>query len=151
SVKSVFIEREKYICGSNLSKKKFNAYDAIFNGSTDTVMLTYQRMGQLYTKSFKRYKFPEFNYKWQPPTETYKILDGNIGWVDMGMLEKEDVVPVMGDLKDTKAIIFDLRKYPKDVVYLLTDYISSQKMSFYKKIYPDLNYPGKFVWKTGKE
>lgn len=150
-VQSIFKEREKFICGSNLSKKKFNAYDAIFNGSTDNVVLTYQRKEQTYTKSFKRYKFPEFNYKWQPPIEKYKILDGNIGWVDIGMLEKDDVVPVMNELRSTRAIIFDLRKYPNDVVFLVANYISSQRKSFYKKIYPDLNYPGKFVWKIGKE
>ncbi|WP_417442992.1 S41 family peptidase [Joostella sp.] len=151
SVQSVFDEREKYISGSNLSKKKFNAYDAIFNGSTDNVVLTYHRDGQAYTKLFKRYRFPEFNYKWQPPKEKYTILDGNIGLVDVGMLDKSEVIPVMKDLKKTRAIILDLRKYPNDVVFLFADYISSQKKSFYKKIYPDLNYPGKFVWKTGKE
>ena len=151
TVQSIFNRREKYICGSNLSKKKINAYDAIFNGSTGSVMLTYQRKGEVYTNSFKCYKFSKFNYKWQPPTEKYKILDDNIGWVDVGMLEKDEVIPVMEDLKKTRAIILDLRKYPNDVVFLFADYISSQKKSFYKKIYPDLNYPGKFVWKTGKE
>lgn len=150
-VDSIFQQKEKYISGSNLARKKANAYYSIFNGLSDSVQIEFIRNGKAFNKSINRYLFKDFNYKWENESEKYKILDGNIGYVNMGIIKKKDVPNIMESLKDTKAIIFDIRNYPNGIHYSIANYISSTKNDFYKVTYPDLNYPGRFIWRDGNQ
>ena len=147
---TIFKEKEKYIIGSNTSRKKYTAFNSIFNGSTDSVFIEYVRDGTTYSKSINRYLFKDFNTKWKE-SDTFKILDGNIGYVNMGALTIKDIPDVMESLNNTKAIIFDIRIYPNYIVDHLVRYISSKRNNFYKVTYPDLNYPGKFIWRNGRQ
>lgn len=150
-VVEIFKQKEKYINGSNISRKEANAYYSIFNGSTDSVQIEFIRSGKTFNKSIKRYLFKDFNYKWKKEDEKYKILDGNIGYVNMGTIKIKDVPDIMDNLKDTKAIIFDIRNYPNGTMYSIANYITSTRNDFYKVTYPDLNYPGKFIWRNGSQ
>jgi C-terminal processing protease CtpA/Prc len=53
------------------------------------------------------------------PAEIVKILDGNIGYVDLRWLEIGELDDMFTKLASTKAIIFDLRGYPKGVAFSL--------------------------------
>jgi len=145
---AIFKEKEKYIIGSNTSRKKFMAFNAIFNGATDSVQIEYVRNRQSYSKTVKRYLFEDFNII-KREQETFKILDGNIGYVNMGVLKVKDVPDVMEALNDTDAIVLDNRSYPKGTMYSLILHISSKRNKFFKVTKPDIDYPGKFVWRAG--
>ncbi|WP_417559180.1 S41 family peptidase [Mesoflavibacter zeaxanthinifaciens] len=146
-VGEIFTHKEKYINGSNTPRKKANAYYSIFNGSSDSVQIEFIRNNKTYNKSIKRY-FAN-NYNWEEESDNYKILDGNIGYIYMGAIKIKDVPEIMENLKDTKAIILDIRNYPNGTLYSIANYISSKRNDFYKVTYPDLNYPGKFIWRKG--
>lgn len=148
-VDSIFKKNLKYISGSNLARKKRNAFSSIFNGSTDSVEIEFIRNNNKLKKIIKRFKFKDFNYKRENQTEKYKILDGNIGYINMGILEKQDVSEMTESLKNTKGIIFDIRNYPKGTGYAIAEHISSKQKDFYKVITPDLDYPVKFIWRNG--
>ena len=150
-ITTIFKQKEKYINGSNISRKKANAYYSIFNGSTNSVKIEYIRNNKTYTKSIKRYLFNVFNYKRKNESENYKILNGNIGYVNMGKIKIKEVPKVMESLKNTKAIIFDIRNYPNGTYTSIVQHIKSKKSDFYKVIYPNLNYPGKFIWRNGNK
>ncbi|NJN42577.1 MAG: hypothetical protein HC811_10465 [Flammeovirgaceae bacterium] len=150
-VDTLFRKQEKFTSGSNISRKKANSKYTIFNGSSDSVEIEFIRNDKIYSKTVKRYTAMSFNYDSDSESVKYKILDNNIGYVNMGALRVEDVPSVMENLKDTRAIIFDIRNYPNGTLYSIVNYISSKKNNFYKIIYPDLNYPGKFIWKDGRQ
>ena len=150
-VEKIFNQNEKYINGSNLARKSNNAYYTIFNGSSDSVNIEFMRGDKTYNKTIKRYKFKEFGYERQKETEKFKILNESIGYVNMGILEKQDVSEAMEKLKNTKAIVFDIRNYPKGTGYAIAEYISSKQNDFFKVTYPDLDYPGKFIWRNGTQ
>lgn len=150
-VGTIFKQKEKYINGSNISRKKANAYYSIFNGSSDSVQIEFIRNNKTYNKSIKRFLFKDFKYKWKKEGEKYKILDRNIGYVNMGEIKIKEVPNIMENLKDTKAIIFDIRNYPNGTLYSIANYITSTRNDFYKVTYPDLNYPGKFIWRNGSQ
>lgn len=150
-VKNIFNQNVKYINGSNLESKKRNAYYAIFNGSSDSVEIEFIRDNKTFNKTVKRYKFKDFGYEGEKETEKFKIIDGNIGYINMGILEKQDVSEAMEKLKNTKAIIFDIRNYPIGTGYAIAEYISSKQNNFFKVIVPDLDYPGKFIWRNGNK
>lgn len=150
-VEAIFKQNIKYINGSNISRKQANAYYSIFNGSSNSVQIEFVRNGKTLSKSISRYLFKDFNYSRPIEVEKYKILDGNIGYVNMGIINKEDVPEIMEILKNTKAIIFDIRNYPNGTHYVTSNYITSTRNDFYKVIYPDLDYPGKFIWRNGSQ
>jgi C-terminal processing protease CtpA/Prc len=50
-------------------------------------------------------------------TDTIRILPGNIGYVDLDRLSGEDVGQMFDRLKDTRAIIFDMRGYPNGTAW----------------------------------
>ena len=44
--------------------------------------------------------------------EKFKLLDSNIGYVNMGMIKVKDIPEMIEALRSTKAIVFDMRNYP---------------------------------------
>jgi len=150
-INSIYKVKQKYAQGSNPNvKKAFFTHYSIFNGATDSVKIEYSRNNYLETKTIGRYPLKHFDFK-KPEVEDFKIIESNIGYVNLGKIKVNDVPKMMDSLINTKAIIFDIRNYPKGTLYSIAKYISSKKNDFYKKIYPDLNYPGKYIWGKGNQ
>lgn len=76
----------------------------------------------------------------------FSILEGNIGYLHLGLLQRADVPAVMTQLKDTRAIVFDLRNYPNQTLYDLLNYLNSSARPFVKFLRPDFDRPGTFAW-----
>lgn len=153
SIKDIVEEKLKYMHGSNPKSKTRDTYYTIANGNTDSLVLDIERNGIKYNKTIYRYPF-DLIFKANFKKEKYKIIEKNIGYVDMSTLEMKDVDQMMKTFENTKAIIIDIRNYPKFIPYLITNYLNSEKKDFVKISIPDLKYPGKFIWKqngvTGK-
>lgn len=149
TISEIFNEKKKYINGSNISQKKKNARYAIFNGGSDSIKISLIRNNKETEKIVHRFLFKDFKQEAKENKPKYKILPQNIGYVNMGILEKKDVSKMMDSLMNTKAIIFDIRNYPKGTNYLISNYISSKENEFFKVIVPNLMYPSKFIWKDG--
>ena len=145
SVVGILKEKRPYINASNSSVRLRNSYYSIFNGSTDSVTIEFERNGKIQQKIIERYLFKQFQYH-KPSKEKWKIINGNIGYVNLGELEKEDVSKMMDSLLSTKAIIFDIRNYPKGTMYLISNYLNKEPVEFVKFTKPDLSYPGRFIW-----
>jgi carboxyl-terminal processing protease len=95
-------------------------------------------------QSIIRYKInPEFSIESKP---SWKILAGNIGYVDMKHLRKEEVESMMDSLTQTKGIIFDLRDYPRDSWPGIAARLSPVKFYMCRTTYPDINYPGVYKY-----
>lgn len=145
SVSQLISEEFKYMYGSNLPAKYRDLEIPLLNGSTNSVEVEYLRDGKLQAKKVNRYLKSEFS-KEKPEEPTWKILDGNIGYVNMGILENKEVKKMMKELDATKAIIFDIRNYPKGTLYNIAERINTEDRPFVKFTVPDLSYPGKFNW-----
>ena len=58
----------------------------------------------------------------QPPADTsaiFRLLPGNIGYVNMEKLQTKDVDRMFETFKQTKAIIFDMRNYPQGTAWTI--------------------------------
>ncbi len=143
-----FHQNEKYINGSNEAVKKMRySFRWIFNGNTDSVKITYDRKGEIKTKTIGRYDGTAL--KFQEDTEKkWEILKGNIGYVNMeeDVVMLEDLPKMMKELNQTKAIIFDVRNYPPFIWHELVGYLNKEIKVCAKYIQPDLSYPGRFTW-----
>jgi carboxyl-terminal processing protease len=150
-VSEIYKRNKKYIPGSNEAVKKLNnGYRWILNGNTDSVKISFERMGQIETKTIGRYKYSQFN---RPviSEKKWEVINDNIGYVNLEeeVVTVEDLPQMMQDLNYTKAIIFDLRTYPEFMWFELMGYFLSEKKIFAKYIYPDLSYPSRFIWSNG--
>ena len=146
TINDILKEKLKYIAGSNLKSKLRDSYYTIVNGNTDSVKVSLNRNGIINNKIISRYPFDAV-FKKEVITEKYKILERNIGYVNMGLVELKDVDKMMEKFMNTKAIIFDIRNYPNYILYQVSRYLNSEKKEFAKITVPDLTYPGKFIWK----
>jgi C-terminal processing protease CtpA/Prc len=82
------------------------------NGSTATLTLR-GRDGA--TREVKATRAP---FSLPPPSEeTVRILPGGIGLVDLRQLERAEVDAMFDKVKDTRALIFDLRGYPRGTAW----------------------------------
>lgn len=144
TIEDITKEKSKYIGASNEATKLRNMYYVIFNGHTDSVNATFERNGVVQEKTIYRYDFIDFNYKWTNANinDTCKILDGNIGYINLGLLQPQQTDRYLNKLKDTKAIIFDVRNYPNGTMYSIANFLNADKRPFAKFTNPDLSYPG---------
>nr|WP_223845582.1 S41 family peptidase [Flavobacterium selenitireducens] len=136
-------ERDRYLPASNPAVKKRRRY-AFLNGPDDSATIVFSRNGQSAEKTVKRYLSDDL----KDPVKTdpkWKILNNNIGYVDMGRLEIKEIDAMWDMLKATSAIIFDIRNYPKGTVYAIGAKLFGRE-DFVTFTQPDPDYPGKFYW-----
>lgn len=138
----------KYMNASNESAKQRQLNRYIFRGTTDDLKLTLLRDGQENSVEVTRYTADVLNEEINSidKGEIWKIMDGNIGYVDMGRLDRLDVERAMSELRDTRGIIFDIRNYPRSTMYAVSYYLNPQACEFAKISVPDQANPGKFYY-----
>jgi carboxyl-terminal processing protease len=146
-VNKILEEKSKYISGSNKKAKENVLYYTLCNGNTNTVNLELNRDGLINIRTIKRYSWDEIYKHKKEKREAFTILENNIGYVNMKVLEYDDVDEMMEQLSNTKGIIIDIRAYPNFIPYNIARHINSQKKDYLKTTIPDLSYPGKFTWK----
>ncbi|QSQ28150.1 hypothetical protein JY651_18315 [Pyxidicoccus parkwayensis] len=56
--------------------------------------------------------------------EPFKLLEGDISYVNLTQLEPGEVAEVMKKAQGTRAIVFDLRGYPRGTMDLLAPYLN---------------------------
>jgi C-terminal processing protease CtpA/Prc len=154
TIAQIIKENQKYVEGSNKYAKFKNFYWAIFNGNTNTVEIEFIRDGKTTVKSINRYLYKDLKITTKDK-EKYKLLQNNIGYVDMGSIEVADVSNMMNQFKETKAIIFDIRNYPNETLYAISEYLNPNTKEYAKFTHPDLSYPSRYIWtesdKCGKK
>lgn len=63
----------------------------------------------------------------QKTTPVYRILDGNIGYADLTRLNVGDVDAMFEAFRETKAILFDMRGYPRGTAWAIAPRINTNK------------------------
>ena len=65
--------------------------------------------------------------RWTRPGPTWKVLSGNIGYVDLERLTVPQVDSMFDALKNTKAIIFDNRSYPQGTAWSIAPRLTDRE------------------------
>ena len=85
-------------------------------------------------------------------TKSYKILEDNIGYIDLGIIKQKEISDIKKELINTKGIVVDIRNYPNDfVVYSLGRFLVPKRNSFVKFTTMNLNNPGEFNFDRSKK
>ena len=148
-ISEIIARNENYIQGSNKRAKEAYAWNKIFNGNNDSLKLEFKRNDSSMIKVVARYLFSDFDYKKENRPKA-RVLEDNIGYINMGEVENKDFSHMADTLFNTKALILDIRNYPKEsVLSSLPILNTNDSKPFYKALIPDLSFPGKFFWKSG--
>ncbi|MHC0444144.1 S41 family peptidase [Flavobacterium sp. 3-218] len=151
SVAELIKKNQKYIEGSN-SPAILNKIDwPVFYNKTNTAEIEFIRDDKTMIKTINFYEYKELIINYENHQEKYKLLENNIGYVNMGALFPDDVEAMMEKFKNTKAIIFDIRNYPQGTNYLIAEYLNPEPVEFVKSVDIDLSSPGRFIWRKDAE
>jgi carboxyl-terminal processing protease len=145
NISDIIEKKRKYLNGSNERAKLRNTYYFLANGNTNSVKVKFNRNDSIFEKNISRYYYDSI-YKFKKNISKFKILDNNIGLIDMENLEMKDVDKMMDSLKDTKGLIIDLRNYPKFIPYNLAKRFTKNETPCIDIIIPDLDFPGRFIF-----
>lgn len=84
------------------------------------------------------------------PNPVYEITDCGYGYVDMGKLTSTQIPAMYDLLKNTPAIIFDIRNYPNGTLWPLIPYFYDAPETWSLLTIPDPDFPGWYSWYDNK-
>ncbi|MBF4506513.1 peptidase S41 [Flavobacterium sp. JLP] len=151
TIKDIISENRDLICASNEPKYLEKLVDKILLSNSDIVNVEFLKNGQYITKTMTWSDYHdshrnEFKKGAKKKKEKFKLLENNIGYVDMGIIKIKNIPDMIEALKDTKAIVFDMRNYPNGTFEPIANFINPQEKKFAIYTRPDLSYPGRFKW-----
>ncbi len=114
----------------------------ILSSAKSEVEVTVLRQSKQLTFKEQTYK----HLKYEDAIDAYKILDHNIGLINVSKLSSDQIDSTMEQLDSTDGLIIDLRQYPKagDFIYRMSGYIL-EKPTIAMMGYPSQAVPGVFL------
>lgn len=133
-------DKKKYISGSNESCIMRGYCDALFNSDSVMCKITLERDGKVCSKEIKRVLMSARKKGY--PSYTYKEIGNDISYIHLGNLERKETKEICKKAKEKKAIIFDMRAYPKWTIYKITHFLKEKRSPFVRFTQCDYSYPG---------
>lgn len=136
-----------YLCASNPAAADRNLiWRFIFTRDhDDSLIITYKRQGAVKKAVMRLYANPPFQNgdSWRKPM--YQLLSNDIGYINIGKIEKDSLPLIFKKFMHTKGIIMDIRNYPNDFMpYAMGEYLKPALTPFSKYTCPDYMNPGAF-------
>ena len=154
TIKEHIEENRDLICASNEASYLDRVVKVILISGSENVKVEFLKDGKCETKLMKWFDYHEshrneFKKGAMKKKEKFKLLDSNIGYVNMGMIKNKDIPEMIDALRSTKAIVFDMRNYPNDTWKAISNFLNPKENKFAIYTYPYLNYPGRYIWTEG--
>ena len=155
TIREIIAENRDLICASNEPKYLDKLAEKILIIYTDDkVKVEFFQNEKYVTKTMTWYDYHdshrnEFKKGARKKKEKFKLLENNIGYVNMGIIDRKNIPDMIEALKNTKAIVFDMRNYPKGTFEPIGNFLNPQEKKFAIYTHPDLGYPGRYKWSSG--
>jgi C-terminal processing protease CtpA/Prc len=154
TIKELIEENRDLVCASNEAAYLNKAVKPILSSHSENVKVEFLKDGNYETKSMTWFGYHdshrnEFKKGAKKKKEKFKLLDNNVGYVNMGVIKVRDIPNMIEALKSTKAIVFDMRNYPNETFRDIANFLNPQEKKFAVYTYPYLNYPGRYFWDEG--
>lgn len=151
TVQSIVDSLKPYYPASNEAALLRDMSVDLLRSSKNTINLTYisdDQTSEHEVVLYERQKLNMYNwYKVNKDEKCFKLLDGNIGYVTLANIKKDDIVEIKESFKNTKGIIIDIRNYPSTFVpFALGSYFVSKSTPFVKFTQGNINNPGEFTF-----
>jgi hypothetical protein len=91
--------------------------------------------------------FAEYHQNGELSEIQWKKFDCDVGYVNLEFIKSNEVPTMYGELRNTKAIIYDMRGYPEEsVIYGILANLLPFNKCVARWLHPDQTYPGTFYW-----
>lgn len=137
-------QKNKYLSASNEAVKIRGLSNYLFSGNSNTVICLINRNGQISEKVVRRYSNNLIGVKKNMRSDTCRLLDGNIGYLNLGLLKPSQTKKYLNKLRHTKALIIDVRNYPNNTLYILSRFLNPAVVPFAIFTKPEFKQPGLF-------
>jgi len=143
-IEKLISEKIKYCPASNMPTKYRDVSRKLLRTNEDSILLTLQKNGSVFHKTIACINFDQINY-WENDKPSFKILNGDIGYIYPGSLKRDEIDIIMAVLAVTRGLIIDLRCYPSDfIVFSLGKYLMPEPTEFVKFTKGSISHPGEF-------
>ncbi|MFK7747336.1 MAG: S41 family peptidase [Kordia sp.] len=142
-------ERYRYHTASNEPTRDRNMARSILRSPDKEIKITYISDGKTQEHTLPLFAYRELNVYKKTATECYKLLNKDIGYITLEVIEQEDISEIKKLFKNTKGIIIDIRNYPSTFVpYSLGSYFVSKSTEFVQFTEVNFKNPGEFIMKN---
>lgn len=128
---------------SNSENFKQIASRYIFSDSINRMNITFKRGDSIFKKSIQLYEMGEFIINYD--TISYKIISDTVGWINLSVLKREEVLSISKELNAVKILVIDARGYPNSTIDLLCKWLMDEPKPFAIFSKPQINCLGEFV------
>ncbi|MCV9928066.1 S41 family peptidase [Flavobacterium sp. LS1R49] len=154
TIATLILENRDLVCASNEASYLNKIVSSILMSDSDNVKVEFLKDGKSEIKAMMWFDYHdshrnEFKKGAMKKKEKFKLLDNNIGYVNMGVIKVRHIPDMIEALKSTKAIVFDMRNYPNGTYGEIANFLNAHEENFAIYTYPYLNYPGRFIWTEG--
>lgn len=153
TIREILAENRNLVSASNESIYLRNVVEQIESGYEDTIKLEFLKDGKYTSQAMKWYGYHDSRRNEFKKTTIkkvrFKMLDNNIGYVNMGTIKPRNIPAMIEELKSAKAIIFDMRNYPNGTYEDISNFLNADKKVFAIYTKPDYKYPGRYQWAEG--
>ena len=116
----------------------------------DTINIEFLRDSKKISQTIHLYNWHDFNRDRNlKKTGKYELREDNIGYINLVRIKNTDLESIFSILKNTQAIIIDLRDYPTISENDLLPYFVRTDKVFVKQTFADTKYPGRFIFEEG--
>lgn len=156
SIKEIIEEKREMISASNEVSYLDKVVRVILLSESEKVKVEFLKDGKYETKAMVWFNYHdshrnEYKKGAQKKKDKFKLLDNNVGYVDMGVIKPKNIPDMVDALKSTKAIVFDMRNYPNGTFEEIAAFLNSKEKEFCQYTMPYLNYPGRYEWIEGRK
>ncbi len=150
-VENLVEEKKPYYPASNYPTQLRNIARDILRSKKDTLRINYIRNKEELSKTLQLYNrdtlHMEYWYARGKSDKSYKLLDGNIGYITLKSITDKDINDIKKQFKEVKGIIVDIRNYPNTFVpFSLGSFFTSQFSPFVKFTKANFDNPGEFTF-----
>lgn len=145
SIEDLIKDKQPYLPASNYPTQLRDFVKLMLRTSNDQLNLQYTRNGKKASATVSTYPLKDINIWKRDQPKSWKVLNGDVGYIYPGTLQKGDLNAIKENLLDKKAIIIDLRCYPSEfIVFSLGNLLTPETANFVKFTQGNLKHPGNF-------
>jgi len=135
-----------YHTASNEPTRNRNIAVNMLRSSDKEIEIAYISDGIKQKHTLPLYDLKELDIYKKDAKECYKLLNKDIGYVTLEIIQQEDIQEIKRLFKNTKGIIVDIRNYPSAFVsYSFGSYFMSKPTDFVKFTIMNPKNPGEFI------
>jgi len=135
-----------YPASNNASKLRDIAFN-ILRSDSHYIELQTIRNNQSKLTTLKLYPSDSLNLFPKNNEKCFQLMSGNVGYINLESIKKEDISVIKSTFKDTKGLIIDLRNGVSEYIpYSLGSFFVNEVTPFAKIARGNINNPGEFYF-----